>query len=55
MDSQNIIAWNPENWITVILMVAVGFFGIGIVMKWWSGRQQSGSSGQTATVAVTQP
>jgi len=29
MDQSNIISWNPANWITVVLMVAIGFAIIG--------------------------
>ena len=37
---EKIIAWNVTNWVTVILMAAVGFFVMGIVLKWWSARTQ---------------
>lgn len=36
---ENILTWNVANWITVILMGAVGFFLIGLAAKWWKQRQ----------------
>ena len=33
MESDNIITWNLTNWITVVLMAAIGFFLLGIVQK----------------------
>jgi hypothetical protein len=32
--NENIIAWNVTNWITVILMAAIGFFLLGVAQKW---------------------
>jgi hypothetical protein len=37
--NENIIAWNVTNWVTVILMAAIGFFLIGVGQKWWAGRK----------------
>ena len=34
-----IISWNPANWITVILMVAIGFFLAGAIAKAVKQRQ----------------
>lgn len=31
--NENIITWNVTNWITVILMAAIGFFVLGVVRK----------------------
>lgn len=33
MADETIISWTPANWITVILMVALGFTIIGFVTK----------------------
>jgi hypothetical protein len=33
MAQDSIIAWNPANWVTVLLMVAVGFFAIGMIAR----------------------
>jgi hypothetical protein len=33
-----ILTWNVTNWVTVILMAAVGFFGLGLIQKWYSNR-----------------
>lgn len=30
---RTIISWTPENWLTVILMVAVGGFLVGVVAR----------------------
>jgi hypothetical protein len=37
-DSENILTWNTSNWITVVLMVAGGFFVVGLLQKWYSQR-----------------
>jgi hypothetical protein len=39
----NIITWNPTNWITVTLMAAIAFAALGFVQKWWVNKQGSGS------------
>jgi hypothetical protein len=31
--NESVISWTPANWITVILMVAIGFTIIGVVTK----------------------
>jgi hypothetical protein len=36
--NENIIAWNVTNWITVILMAAIGFFVLGLLLKWKQSR-----------------
>lgn len=33
MGGQNIIAWTPANWITVVLMVALGFAIVGATAR----------------------
>jgi hypothetical protein len=33
MAEQTIISWNPANWITVLLMVALGFTILGAAAK----------------------
>lgn len=39
--AETILSWNFTNWITVILMAAIGFFLLGLAQKWYSSRQQS--------------
>lgn len=39
---ENIITWNVANWITVVLMGAIGFFLFGLAQKWY--QQKSGSN-----------
>jgi hypothetical protein len=36
--NENILAWNVTNWITVILMAAIGFFILGVLLKWKQSR-----------------
>lgn len=45
--NENILTWNVENWVTIILMAAIGFYLLAIGQKWF---QQS--RGRTA---VNQP
>jgi len=35
MAEETILSWTPANWITVILMVVLGFAVIGMVAKIW--------------------
>lgn len=30
---ESILSWNVTNWITVILMAAIGFFALGLAQK----------------------
>jgi hypothetical protein len=52
--NENIIAWNTTNWVTVILMAAIGFFLVGLALKWKQGRSSSTSSVNT-TNGTTKP
>jgi hypothetical protein len=36
---ENIITWNPSNWITVVLMAAIGFTFLGWVTKLYKSNQ----------------
>lgn len=36
--NDNIIAWNVTNWVTVVLMAAIGFFLVGAFLKWRQGK-----------------
>ena len=38
-----IVTWNVTNWITIILMAAVGFFLIGLGMKFYQSRTNGAS------------
>lgn len=44
MAEETIITWSAANWITVILMAAVGFAILGFAMKVWQKRQQGSGS-----------
>jgi len=33
MEGENIISWTPANWITVVLMVALGFAILGFLSQ----------------------
>lgn len=35
---ESILTWNVTNWITVILMAAVGFFLLGLAQKWYANK-----------------
>lgn len=39
MAEPTIISWTPANWITVVLMVALGFFIVGAVAKIYQQRK----------------
>jgi hypothetical protein len=38
---ESIISWTPANWITVLIMVALGFTILGAVAKIYQQRQGS--------------
>jgi FlaG/FlaF family flagellin (archaellin) len=38
---ENIVTWNVTNWITVVLMVAIGFAILGVIQAWWTQRQSN--------------
>lgn len=44
MAEETIITWSFANWVTVILMAAVGFAILGFAMKAWQKRQQGSGS-----------
>jgi hypothetical protein len=33
MANETIISWTPANWITIVLMAALGFFILGMVAR----------------------
>lgn len=41
--SESILTWNVTNWITVVLMVLIAFFLIGLAQKWYQVRQSQGT------------
>jgi predicted negative regulator of RcsB-dependent stress response len=43
--NENILTWNVENWITVILMAAIGFMLLGLGQKWWQSHHGQPSQG----------
>ena len=36
---ENIVTWNVTNWITVVLMVEIGFAMLGFAQNWYAKRQ----------------
>jgi predicted cobalt transporter CbtA len=38
---ENIITWNVTNWITVVLMVAIGFALLGFAQNWWASKHST--------------
>jgi hypothetical protein len=47
--NENILAWNVTNWITVILMAAVGFFLLGLALKWKQAKLNSATASTNTT------
>ena len=43
MADENILTWDVTNWITVVLMAAIGFFLIAAVQKYWQKKQTQGA------------
>lgn len=41
--SENILTWNVTNWITVLLMAAIGFFLLGTITKFVQGKLGGGT------------
>lgn len=41
MAEQTIISWNATNWITIVLMAALGFFVIGTAVKIYKSKMGS--------------
>jgi ABC-type siderophore export system fused ATPase/permease subunit len=41
MADENIVTWNVTNWITVVLMVLIGFLIVGVLQKFWASRRQA--------------
>lgn len=39
--NDNIISWTFANWVSVILMAAVGFAILGFAQKLWQSNQQN--------------
>lgn len=37
----NIVTWNVANWITVVLMAAIGFMALGLIQKTISSKMGS--------------
>ena len=46
-----ILTWNVTNWITVILMAAVGFIILGFVQKLVVKKRQQAAAGSLAEAA----
>jgi predicted negative regulator of RcsB-dependent stress response len=42
MADENILTWDVTNWITVVLMAAIGFFVIAAAQKYWQKKQTQG-------------
>lgn len=41
MADQNVLSWTPTNWITVLLMGAVGLAIVGAGARIWQQRKQA--------------
>lgn len=42
--AENVITWNATNWVTVILMAAIGFFLLGAITKFLQSKGVVASS-----------
>ena len=42
-DSPVTVAWTPTNWITILLMVAIGFAVLGFIARLWQQKQSQSS------------
>lgn len=42
--NENIITWNLTNWITILLMAGIGFFGLGAATKFIQSRMTGSGS-----------
>lgn len=43
MAEETILSWTPANWVTVLIMVVLGFALLGMVAKIW--QQRTGAPG----------
>lgn len=43
MESGSIITWNATNWITIVLMAAIGYAALSLGVSWWKQRQGMGA------------
>jgi len=43
MPEETIISFTPTNWVTVLIMVALGFTILGFVLKIWQQRKAASS------------
>jgi len=41
MADENIITWNVTNWVTIVLMAAVGFFLFATIQKYVAAKKQA--------------
>lgn len=39
MADENIVTWNVTNWITIVLMAAVGFGALALIQKFVASKQ----------------
>jgi hypothetical protein len=39
--TETVLSWSVANWITVILMAAIGFFLLGLAQSWYQSRSSS--------------
>jgi hypothetical protein len=37
--AESIITWNVPNWVTIVLMAAIGFGLLGLAQSWYKKRQ----------------
>ena len=38
MANENILTWNFANWVTIVLMALIAFFGLGLIQKYMQSK-----------------
>lgn len=51
--NENILSWNVTNWVTVLLMVAAGYYLVSAILKWRQQKTQASVPSQNTTVPQT--
>lgn len=39
MSDENILTWNATNWVTVVLMAAIGFGLLAVIQKYYTAKK----------------
>lgn len=55
MDEKVFLSWNLPNWITVVLMVAIGYLIFGLLFQWIMGNSGGGLQSFGGSASGVQP